>query len=95
MFNLLKIPNDSKWLDPYELKFNRVHYNKSSYYNVTWHYTAWRELHMLEITAEEFMEKAAALKGDVDHLIQQDADENNELNLNWYIEVSCASPHSL
>ncbi|XP_043286702.1 uncharacterized protein [Venturia canescens] len=45
---------------------------------------AWRQLHMLEITVEEFMDKAASLKGNIDfrmaqQLTEQENDEIQEL----------------
>lgn len=47
-------------------------------------FAAWRELHRLEITVDEFLDKAAALKGNIDVTMaqQRDDDENNENNEN-------------
>lgn len=41
---------------------------------------AWRELHLLEISVHEFLDKAAALKGNIDVIIahQRDEQENDE-----------------
>ena len=34
-------------------------------------YLAWRQLHLMEISVDEFMQKAASLKGNVDALIER------------------------
>lgn len=45
-------------------------------------YSAWRKLHMLEITVDEFLDKAAALKGNVEVLMAQQQDEHENVDDN-------------
>lgn len=39
------------------------------------YFLAWRELHFREITASEFIEKIASLKGDIAHFMAQEGDD--------------------
>ncbi|XP_043273533.1 uncharacterized protein [Venturia canescens] len=55
---------------------------------------AWRELHMLEITVNEFIEKAAALKGNIEIIManHEDMQENDEAHEHELQETPSVNP---
>lgn len=55
---------------------------------------AWRELHMLEISVDEFLDKASALKGNIDLIIarQRDAGGNDEADEDELQETPVVRP---